>query len=154
MKNKLKKIVVPIFLAVFCGFLCGRLMFSIYEDRGDNILNSNVVYLLMDNSYNNYDEMKANTISSNYIYYEDDGKYNVVVALTSNLDNISKIEGIYNKELVVNKYLINDDEIINKLREYDDKLSKCDDNEAIMGIIRDMNGIYKNKEDIKLVKIS
>ena len=67
MKSKLKKIVVPIFLAVFCGFLCGRLMFNIYEEKGSSTLNSNVIYLLLDTSYNNYDEMKASTISSNYI---------------------------------------------------------------------------------------
>ena len=117
MKSKLKKIVIPIFLAVICGALCGRLMFNIYEEKGSSTLNSNVIYLLLDTSYNNYDEMKASTISSNYIYYEDKGKYNVVVALTKNEDNISKIEELYNKKLTINKYLINDEEIINKLTE-------------------------------------
>jgi len=154
MKSKLKKIVIPIFLAVFCGFLCGRLMFNIYEEKGSSTLNSNVVYLLLDTSYNNYDEMKASTISSNYIYYEDKGKYNVVVALTKNEDNISKIEELYNKKLTINKYLINDEEIINKLNEYDEKLSNSTNNDEIKDIIRDMNNIYKDKEDIKMVKIS
>ena len=110
--------------------------------------------LLLDTSYNNYDEMKASTISSNYIYYEDKGKYNVVVALTKNEDNISKIEELYNKKLTINKYLINDEEIINKLNEYDEKLSNSTNNDEIKDIIRDMNNIYKDKEDIKMVKIS
>ena len=154
MKSKLKKIVIPIFLAVICGTLCGRLMFNIYEEKGSSTLNSNVIYLLLDTSYNNYDEMKASTISSNYIYYEDKGKYNVVVALTKNEDNISKIEKLYNKKLTINKYLINDEEIINKLNEYDEKLSNSTNNDEIKDIIRDMNNIYKDKEDIKMVKIS
>ena len=154
MKSKLKKIVIPIFLAVFCGFLCGRLMFNIDEEKGSSTLNSNVIYLLLDTSYNNYNEMKASTISSNYIYYEDKGKYNVVVALTKNEDNISKIEELYNKKLTINKYLINDEEIINKLNEYDEKLSNSTNNDEIKDIIRDMNSIYKDKEDIKMVKIS
>ena len=154
MKSKLKKIVVPIFLAVICGTLCGRLMFKCIRDRGSSTLNSNVIYLLLDTSYNNYDEMKASTISSNYIYYEDKGKYNVVVALTKNEDNISKIEELYNKKLTINKYLINDEEIINKLNEYDEKLSNSTNNDEIKDIIRDMNNIYKDKEDIKMVKIS
>ena len=154
MKSKLKKIVVPIFLAVICGTLCGRLMFNIYEEKGSSTLNSNVIYLLLDTSYNNYDEMKASTISSNYIYYEDKGKYNVVVALTKNEDNINKIEELYNKKLTINKYLINDEEIINKLNEYDEKLSNSTNNDEIKDIIRDMNNIYKDKEDIKMVKIS
>ena len=71
MKKKINKIVVPIFLAVFCGFLCGRLMFSIYEEKGSSVLDSNIIYLLEDSTYNNYEEMKANTLSSNYIYYEE-----------------------------------------------------------------------------------
>ena len=69
MKSKIKKIIMPITLAVFCGFLCGRLMFSIYEEKGTTTLNSNIVYLLEDTTYNNYDDMKANTIITNYIYY-------------------------------------------------------------------------------------
>ena len=44
MKSKLKKIVIPIFLAVICGTLCGRLMFNIYEEKGSSTLNSNVIY--------------------------------------------------------------------------------------------------------------
>ena len=145
---------MPIALAVFCGFLCGRLMFSIYEEKGTTTLNSNIVYLLEDTTYSNYDDMKANTISTNYIYYEDNGKYNVVVALTKNYDNITKIEKVYNKELKVSKYLINDKGLVTTLEEYDKKLNNSNDNEEIKKIIIDMINIYKDKEDIKMAKIS
>lgn len=154
MKNKIKKIVVPIFLAVFCGFLCGRLMFSIYEEKGSSVLDSNIIYLLEDSTYNNYEEMKANTLSSNYIYYEDDGKYNVVVALTKEYDNIEKIEGVYNKKLKLRRYLLNNNEIISKLDEYDRKLKETTSSEEIRNIIIDMINVYKDKEDIKMAKIS
>ena len=154
MKNKINKIVVPIFLAVFCGFLCGRLMFSIYEEKGSSVLDSNIIYLLEDSTYNNYEEMKANTLSSNYIYYEDDGKYNVVVALTKDYDNIEKIEGVYNKKLKLRRYLLNNNEIISKLDEYDRKLKETTSSEEIRNIIIDMINIYKDKEDIKMAKIS
>ena len=42
----------------------------------------------------------------------------------------------------------------NKLNEYDEKLSNSTNNDEIKDIIRDMNNIYKDKEDIKMVKIS
>lgn len=154
MKKKINKIVVPIFLAVFCGFLCGRLMFSIYEEKGSSVLDSNIIYLLEDSTYNNYEEMKANTLSSNYIYYEDDGKYNVVVALTKEYDNIEKIEGVYNKKLKLRRYLLNNNEIISKLDEYDRKLKETTSSEEIRNIIIDMINVYKDKEDIKMAKIS
>ena len=111
MKKLLKKIFLPIFLSVLCGFLCGKLMFSIYEDKEKNILTSNVIYLLEDTSYNDYNTMKSSFVSNNYIYYEENGKYNTVIAMTKNRDNIDKIEKAYNKDFKIVEYLLSDDEI-------------------------------------------
>lgn len=154
MKARLKKIVVPIFLSVFCGFVCGRLMFSIYEDKGSNVLNSNVIYLLQDSSYSDYDTMKASGVSSNYIYYEEDGKYNMVVAMTKNKNNIEKIKEVYGKDLKVTEYLLGDDSINDMIDEYDIKLGSTTDGEEIKKIIIDMINIYKDREDVKMAKIS
>ncbi|MGN1342429.1 MAG: hypothetical protein ACI4VL_04300 [Bacilli bacterium] len=154
MKARLKKIVVPIFLSVFCGFVCGRLMFSIYEDKGSNVLNSNVIYLLQDSSYSDYDTMKASGVSSNYIYYEEDGKYNMVVAMTKNKNNIEKIKEVYGKDLKVTEYLLGDDSINDMIDEYDIKLGATTDSEEIKKIIIDMINIYKDREDVKMAKIS
>ena len=154
MKNKIKKIVTPIFLSVLCGALCGKLMFSIYEDKGSSILESNVIYLLEDNTYDDYDSMKASTISSNYVYYEEDGKYKAVVAMTKNKDNIDKIKSVYDNKLTVSKYLLNDENINYKLEEYDNKLKNINKKDEIKEIIFEMINIYKDLEDIKMVKIS
>lgn len=145
---------MPIFLSIICGFLCGRLMFSIYEDRGDDILNSNVIYLLEDKSYNDYDSMKSNTNISSYIYYEDNGKYNTVIAMTKNKDNIDKIKSVYNDELVIEKYLLGDEDINNKINKYDLEISNTNDKEEIKTIVSDIIATYKDKEDIKMIKIS
>lgn len=154
MKAKVKKIVMPIFLSVLCGFVCGKLVFSIYEEKGSSLLDSNLIYLLEDSSYDDYDSMKTNTISSDYMYYEEGGKYNAVIAMTKNKDNIDKIEDVYNKELKVSEYLVSDININNKLNEYDIRLQNTDDEEEIQKIIIEMIGIYKDNENIKMVKIS
>ena len=112
MKKLLKKICLPIFLSVLCGFLCGRLMFSIYEDKGSSLLDSNVIYLLEDASYEDIDSMKASTLSSNYMYYEEDGNYKAVVAMTKNKNNIEKIRSVYDNELTISQYLLNDENAI------------------------------------------
>ena len=152
--NKLKKIVVPIFLSVFCGFVCGRLMFSIYEDKESSILDSNVIYLLQDSSYSDYETMKASGVSANYIYYEEDGKYNMVVAMTKNKNNIERIKEVYGKDLKVTEYLLGDDSINDMIDEYDIKLGSTTDGEEIKKIIIDMINIYKDREDVKMAKIS
>ena len=154
MKNRIKKIVMPIFLSVLCGLVCGKVMFSIYEEKGSNVLNSNIVYLLEDSSYEDYDDMKAGIISTNYVYYEDNGEYKAVVAMTKNKDNIDKIIEVYDKELKISEYLISDIEINNKLDEYDIKLQETIDNEEIKNIVMEMMKIYKGLEDVKMVKIS
>lgn len=154
MKAKIKKIVTPIFLSIICGAICGRVMFSIYEDKGSSILDSNLIYLLEDSTYDDYDTMKASTISTNYIYYEEDGKYKAVIAMTKDEENIDKINNAYDKELKISKYLLSDEVINNKLEEYDIKLKQTIDKKEIRDITIDMINIYKGLEDIKMVKIS
>lgn len=154
MKKLFKKIFLPIFLSVFCGFLCGKLMFSIYEDKEKNIMSSNVIYLLEDSSYDDYNTMKSSFVSNNYIYYEENGKYNAVIAMTKNMNNIDKIEKAYNKNFKIIKYLISDEEINNKMDEYDKKIENTSDNNEIKLLVEEFNGIYKGRDDIKMVKIS
>lgn len=154
MKEKIKKIVTPIFLSILCGMVCGRLMFSIYEDRGSSVLDSNVIYLLEDASYEDIDSMKASTLSSSYMYYEEDGNYKAVVAMTKNKNNIEKIRSVYDNELTISEYLLNDEDINSKLEEYDTRIENSEDEEEIRNIIMEMIGIYKDSDDIKMVKIS
>ena len=153
MKERLKKIFIPIFLSIICGSVCGRLLFSIYEEKASSTLSSNVIYMLIDSTYNDYDSMKASSIS-NYVYYEDDGKYTAAVGITKNKDNIKKIEKIYNKELKIKKYLLSDKEMINKIDEFDKKIEHSDDNDEIRGVVLEMLELYKARDDIKIVKIS
>lgn len=154
MKKLLKKIFLPIFLSVLCGFLCGRLMFSIYEDKEKDIISSSVIYLLEDTSYDNYNDMKTSFVSNNYIYYEENGKYNTVIAMTKDKNNIDKIEGAYDKKFTVVEYLLADSEINKKIDEYDKKIENTTDNNDIKLLVEELNGIYKGREDIKMVKIS
>ena len=153
MKERLKKIFIPIFLSVICGTVCGRLLFSIYEEKVSDTLSSNIIYLLEDSTYDDYDSMKAASLS-NYIYYEDNGKYNAVIGITRNKDNIKKIEKIYNKELNIKKYLLSNEEIIDKIEAYDKKIESSDNGEEIRSVVLEMLELYKAQDDIKMVKIS
>lgn len=153
MKKRLRKIFLPIFLSVICGSICGKLIFSIYEENGVGILSSNVIYLLEDSTYDDYDSMKASSLG-NYIYYEDDGKYNAVIGITKKEDNIKKIENVYNKELNVKKYLLNNEEIINKINDYDKIIESSVNDEEIRKTVLEMLELYKARDNIKMVKIS
>ena len=98
--------------------------------------------------------MKASSLSNNYIYYEDEGKYNTIIAITKNKDNIDKIKKTYNKELTIMEYLLKDEEMNNKLEAYDLELTKAQKDEDIKEVINKMINVYKDKEDVKMIKIS
>ena len=98
--------------------------------------------------------MKASSLSNNYIYYEDEGKYNTIIAITKNKDNIDKIKKTYNKELTIMEYLLKDEEMNNKLEAYDLELTKAQKDEDIKEVISKMINVYKDKEDVKMIKIS
>lgn len=129
-------------------------MFSIYEDKEKDIISSSVIYLLEDTSYDNYNDMKTSFVSNNYIYYEENGKYNTVIAMTKDKNNIDKIEDAYDKKFNVVEYLLADSEINKKIYEYDKKIENTTDNNDIKLLVEELNGIYKGREDIKMVKIS
>ena len=154
MRKFIKKVVIPIFISILCGFVCGRVMFGIYEDKGSDILDSKVVYLLLCDTYNDYESMKASSISNDYIYYEDEGNYNAIVALTKNRDNIDKIKKIYGKELTAVEYLLKDDEMNNRISEYDKEIESADSDDVIVEVVSKMISLYKDKEDVKMFKIS
>lgn len=154
MKEKIKKIVTPIFLSVFCGFICGKLVYSIYEDKAGSILLSNKVYLIEDASYEDYNTMKSSSSLSNYVYYEDEGSYKTVVGMTRSENNIEKIKSIYNRDVTVTEYLINNEKVNKLIDECDSKIGNTDDKEEIKNIVLGLINVYKEEEDVKMIKIS
>ena len=153
MKIKLLKVVGPIFLSILCGFVSGRIVYNIYNEKSDNLMSSTKVYLLIGSSYNNYDEMKGVSVISTYAYYEEDGNYKTVVAITKNKDNIDKLKGVYGSDVKTEEYLISDDNINSLINSYDEKLKMASSSDEIKEITNDIINICKD-EDVKMTKIS
>lgn len=145
MLKKLFKKVLPIFLSVIFGTICGKLVFSNYEDKITNTLNKEKVYLLQIGAYSNYDNMVNNTLVNNYIYYQDeDGLYKSVIGITQKEENIEKIKSLYQNEIITTEYYSNDKKLIKKLKEYDKILDKTTDNNEIKQIVKQSLELYKD----------
>ena len=145
MLKKLFKKVLPIFLSVIFGTICGKLVFSNYEDKITNTLNKEKVYLLQIGAYSNYDNMVNNTLVNNYIYYQDeDGLYKSVIGITQKEENIKKIKSLYQNEIITTEYYSNDKKLIKKLKEYDKILDKTTDNNEIIQIVKQSLELYKD----------
>ena len=155
MKTFIKKVLIPIFLSVICGSICGKLVYNIYDNNITNEIEGKKIYLLQSGAYSTYDNMVKNTLGNNYIYYEDyDGLFKAIIGITENYDNIEKIKNTYGKEIIISEYYSKNKELNNKIKEYDKKISKSENKEEIQSNVLEMLSLYKDNNDKTLVKIS
>jgi len=154
MKSILKKAMIPIFLSIICGAVCGRLVYKIYLGDTGVAFDGNLIYLIQSGEYSSYDNMRANTIGYDYVYYEEDDLYKTVIGVTKNENNIEKIKNAYEGEVIVNEYYTEDEILNNQLNEYDNLLIRESDSEKKKEIIIDMLNLYKGEDSIKLTKVS
>lgn len=154
MKEILKKAMIPIFLSIICGCVCGRVVYKIYLGNNELAYGGNLIYLVQSGAYSSYDNMRSNTIGYNYVYYEEDELYKTVIGITKNKENIDKIKKVYDGEVIISEYYIEDELLNSKIIEYDNMLKKEEDNDKIKEIVIEMLNLYKGENDIKLIKIS
>lgn len=154
MKSILKKAVVPIFLSIVCGSLCGRVVYGIYLGDDNLSFNNNLIYLIQSGAYSSYDNMRANTIGYDYVYYEEDDLYKTVIGVTKNMDNVEKIKKIYGREVIVSEYYSNDNNLNYLLSQYDYNLLNETDDTKIKEIVIEMLNLYKEEDTGKLIKVS
>ena len=155
MKKIVRRVLGPIFISVICGFICGRLVYEVYDDKIEEDIKGEKIYLIQAGAYDTYDNMLKNTSLSNYVYYEDDdGLYKSIIGITGNKDNIDKIKKSYGEKVIVKKYYSKDEELNKKIKEYDTKLSELNDNEEIQEKVLELLNLYKDNDNNTLVKIS
>lgn len=157
MRDKLKKIIsrvfLPVFISIVMGAICGHIIYNIYIDKNDVVFSSNIVYVLQTGAFSNYNNMRANSLSNNYVYYEDNGLFKTIIGITHDEDNIAKIKSVYNTDIVVSKYLINDFNLYNKIVEFDNKIKNENNKDIINELMQSMLKKYQDFKNIELVKV-
>ena len=150
MLKKLKKVVMPIFLSVICGAVCGKLIYQIYDKKIEtdfSIINGEKIYLIQAGVYSTYENMLHNTSVNNYVYYKDqDGLFKSIIGLTEDDENIEKIKNTYQENVIISQYYSNDKELNQKIKEYDNRIKKSQDKEEIKKIVLEMLSLYKDKD--------
>lgn len=147
MRKKLKRMVIPIFLSILCGAICGRLVYGIYDKKLTQDIRGEKIYLIQAGAYSTYDSMVNNTSLNHYIYYEDtDGLYKSIIGLTENYDNIEKIKSTYTEDVIISEYYSKDEELNKKIKEYDQKIKSSASTEEVKTIVLEMLSLYKDKD--------
>ena len=151
MKKVIKGIFLPLVLSIICGFVCGKLVYNVYNEDVENKLNSSKLYLIENGSYLTYDNMREENSGNNYVYYKDAEGYKTVVGITRNEDNIEKIKSLYSDTVNVEEYYIATNLLNDKQNEYDLMLSNTNDLYEVKEVVDNILNLYREEDTIRLV---
>lgn len=146
---------MSISLSVLCGSVCGKLIYSIYDERMDADINGEKIYLIQAGAYSSYDNMVKNTTFNNYVYYEDeDGLFKSIIGITENYNNIEKISKVYSGDVVVSEYYSNDADLNKKIKEFDQKIDNSSNQKEIKKNVLEMLSLYKDNKSTLVAIVS
>lgn len=146
----MKKTIIWIIFALVCGGLLGRITFNFYEKLGtQNVISyDKYVYLLMYGKYNSFDDMKNNvTDLDRYIFIKKDNIYYVYLAISKTKDNMNKIKKIYDNKNIkckIVREIIDNEEFIQNLNEYEKLLTATEDDNSILIIEKQILSCYES----------
>ena len=142
---------MPLVVSMIFGFICGKLVYSVYGENVENRLSSSKIYLIENGKYLTYDNMREENNGNNYVYYKDEDGYKTVVGITRDEDNIDKIQSLYSDKVNVEEYYISNDMLTDKQDEYDLLLSNTDDLYEVREVVDNILNLYREEDTIKLV---
>ena len=135
------------------GFICGKLVYSVYGDDVENKLSSSKLYLVQNGKYLTYDNMREENNGNNYVYYKDEEGYKTVIGITKNEDNIEKIKSLYNDSVKVEEYYVSSELLNDKQNEYDLMLANTDDVYEVKEVVDNILNLYREDDTIRLVLV-
>ena len=151
MKKIINGFFVPLVVSMIFGFVCGKLIYSVYGDDIGNKLSSSKIYLIENGKYLTYDSMREENNGNNYVYYRDDEGYKTVVGITKNEDNINKIKSLYSDKIKIEEYYISSDLVNDKQNEYDLILSNTDDVYEVKKVVDNILNLYREEDTIRFI---
>lgn len=146
----MKKYIFTILASLLVGFFLSNYMIKKYGDSAISIPvfnQSETAYLIQQGVYSSYESMQNNTSNlSDYIYSNIDGMFYVYIAMTMDLENVSKLQTYYEEKginTIVKTTTLTDHEFITSLNQYDTVLKQTSDNQTIKEICKLVLSKYK-----------
>jgi len=141
-----KNVIIVIILGILSGYLFGHLIYRSY-DGIEYLSEDGNIYFVQYGVYTSNEAALENAIYlDNYIIDELDEKYYVYLGITTTYNAALKIQNIY-KEKDIHTYIrsdyVNNFEVLNILKEYDEKLNNLETEEEIQSVIKE---IFRNQE--------
>ncbi|MDD2181021.1 MAG: hypothetical protein PHW32_01495 [Bacilli bacterium] len=146
----MKKVIMPILLCIFIGFLLSKFMLNQYENK-QNITpvfnSSEKLYFIQYGVYSNEESMKSNTENLNYyIYNLTDNLYYVFIGITGDAENSNKLKGYFKTlgyDTYIKEYSISNKDFLEMIEYYDLLLKQTSDNDIIKSVCRQVLEKYE-----------
>ncbi len=131
-KNSIKYVII----AILIGTILGKYVFNQYKNESMKAMaiNENYVYMLQYGVYIDENNMKENTKNlKNFFYYSMNDGFHVIIGITKKPELKEKIINAYDikNDIYLKKIEVNNDEFIKLLDQYDNLISKTNDNDVI-----------------------
>lgn len=145
----MKKYFFTVLVALIIGFFISIFFINQYDSYtgikvsyvGDEL------YFIQYGVFSSIENMEEETISlQNYVYNQIDNMYYVYVGITNSGDNANKIINYFKNlgyETIIKKYQVNNKLFVEKLINYDEILSKTNDNTVISSLISQVLSEYE-----------
>ena len=145
--DSIKRNIGIIILAISLCLVFTKALFSTYREEQVMISSGNI-YLLQYGSYLNEEVMNENISKlEDYLIYQTDNKYYVHIGVYTNIDTANKMKKYFeNKNIytyIKNDYL-SDTELINSIKDYDNKLLNEKKNSKIIELNKKILDLLKN----------
>lgn len=134
--DMVKKVIIPILLALLTGFLLGTFLFKQYNKEDLQVVGKTKdeikeVYFLQIGVYSSKESMEENVSKiPYYIYQVDNGKYYVYVGMTLKEANATKLKDFFiasGYNIYVKKFGISNVAFLTVLEQYDTMLEQAPD---------------------------
>lgn len=116
---------VPLVLSIVIGFISAQIVYNSYQKN------------ILENEYNAY-LIKVDGQNNNDSYYVfDESDYTSIVGITTNILNANKLKKIFEKEgmsIYIKPVIIDNEEFINSLKQYDILVNEVDDEKNLISI--------------------
>ena len=145
----MKKYIFPITISFVIGVSMAYLIIKQYEDMPAMAISSNAetLYYVQRGVYSDFDNMKNNMKEfTHYIYNVEDNQYYTYIGITASKENNLKIQKYYKSigyDTFLKDKITDNKNFITVLKQYDELLSKTEDDESIKVICNQVLAKYE-----------
>ena len=145
----MKKYLLPVSMSLILGISMAYFIIRQYETMPALAVSSEAetLYYIQRGVYQDIDTMNDNMKNfTNYIYNVEDNQYHSYIGITTNKENVSKIQHYYKEvgyETEVEERITDNKDFINILKQYDELLTKTDDSESVKVICNQVLAKYE-----------